>query len=375
MKFIISSNNFLKTIQPLMGVIVNNPALPIIENFLLETDGEKLSIKATDLETTIINETKIESDGNESIAVNAKLLNETLRTFPDQPLTFKTNTNNNVLEIISEQGNYTISYIDSDEFPNTPEVSEAKSISIDSSTLSKGIKNTLFATGNDELRPVMSGVYMEVNTDSILLVSTDAHKLVKYENKIESDPNNSTSFIIPKKPLQLLTNTISEIDDKIQIDYNKTNVIFTLSNMQIYCRLIDGNYPNYNAVIPKENPNVLNIDRSTLLNSLKRVAIFSNKSTHQVKFKINGNLIEVSGEDIDFSNKGNETIKVEYGGEDMEIGFNGKFLIEILNTLDCDKINIYFSNPSKAAIIKPETTNEDIEKILMLVMPVMLNQY
>ena len=375
MKFIISSNNFLKTIQPLMGVIVNNPALPIIENFLLETNGEKLSIKATDLETTIINETKIESDGNESIAVNAKLLNETLRTFPDQPLTFKTNTNNHVLEIISEQGNYTISYIDSDEFPNTPEVSEAKSISIDSSTLSKGIKNTLFATGNDELRPVMSGVYMEVNTDSILLVSTDAHKLVKYENKIESDPNNSTSFIIPKKPLQLLTNTISEIDDKIQIDYNKTNVIFTLSNMQIYCRLIDGNYPNYNAVIPKENPNVLNIDRSTLLNSLKRVAIFSNKSTHQVKFKINGNLIEVSGEDIDFSNKGNETIKVEYGGEDMEIGFNGKFLIEILNTLDCDKINIYFSNPSKAAIIKPETTNEDIEKILMLVMPVMLNQY
>lgn len=375
MKFIISSNNFLKTIQPLMGVIVNNPALPIIENFLLETNGEKLSIKATDLETTIINETKIESDGNESIAVNAKLLNETLRTFPDQPLTFKTNTNNHVLEIISEQGNYTISYIDSDEFPNTPEVSEAKSISIDSSTLSKGIKNTLFATGNDELRPVMSGVYMEVNTDSILLVSTDAHKLVKYENKIESDPNNSTSFIIPKKPLQLLTNTISEIDDKIQIDYNKTNVIFTLSNMQIYCRLIDGNYPNYNAVIPKENPNILNIDRTILLNSLKRVAIFSNKSTHQVKFKINGNLIEVSGEDIDFSNKGNETIKVEYGGEDMEIGFNGKFLIEILNTLDCEKINIYFSNPSKAAIIKPETTEEGVEKILMLVMPVMLNQY
>ena len=375
MKFIISSNNFLKTIQPLMGVIVNNPALPIIENFLLETNGGKLSIKATDLETTIINETKIESDSNESIAVNAKLLNETLRTFPEQPLTFKTNANNNVLEIISEQGNYTISYIDSNEFPNTPEVSEAKSIAINSSTLSKGVKNTLFAAGNDELRPVMSGVYMEVNTDSILLVSTDAHKLVKYENKIESDPNNSTSFIVPKKPLQLLANTISEIDEKIQIDYNKTNVIFSFSHMQIYCRLIDGNYPNYNAVIPKENPNVLNVDRSILLNSLKRVAIFSNKSTHQVKVKINGNVIEVSGEDIDFSNKGNETIQVEYGGEDMEIGFNGKFLIEILNTLDCEKINIYFSNPSKAAIIKPETTNENIEKILMLVMPVMLNQY
>ena len=375
MKFIISSDSFLKTIQPLMGVIVNNPALPIIENILLETNGQKLSVKATDLETTIINETKIESDSDEAIAVNAKLLNETLRTFPEQPLTFKTNANNNVLEIISEQGNYTISYIDSNEFPNTPEISEAQSISINSNTLSKGVKNTLFAAGNDELRPVMSGVYMEVNMDSILLVSTDAHKLVKYENKIESDPNNSTSFIVPKKPLQLLTNTINEIDEKIQIDYNKTNVIFSFSHMKIYCRLIDGNYPNYNAVIPKENPNVLNIDRSILLNSLKRVAIFSNKSTHQVKFKINGNLIEVSGEDIDFSNKGNETIPVEYGGEDMEIGFNGKFLIEILNTLDCEKINIYFSNPSKAAIIRPETINEDVEKILMLVMPVMLNQY
>ena len=375
MKFIISSDSFLKAIQPLMGVIVNNPALPIIENILLETNGQKLSVKATDLETTIINETKIESDSDEAIAVNAKLLNETLRTFPEQPLTFKTNANNNVLEIISEQGNYTISYIDSNEFPNTPEISEAQSISINSNTLSKGIKNTLFAAGNDELRPVMSGVYMEVNMDSILLVSTDAHKLVKYENKIESDPNNSTSFIVPKKPLQLLTNTINEIDEKIQIDYNKTNVIFSFSHMKIYCRLIDGNYPNYNAVIPKENPNVLNIDRSILLNSLKRVAIFSNKSTHQVKFKINGNLIEVSGEDIDFSNKGNETIPVEYGGEDMEIGFNGKFLIEILNTLDCEKINIYFSNPSKAAIIRPETINEDVEKILMLVMPVMLNQY
>ena len=374
MKFIISSNSFLKTIQPLMGIIINNPALPIIENFLLETNGDKLSVKATDLETTIINEVNIESNSNESIAVNAKLLSETLRTFPDQPLTFKTNSNKNVLEIISEQGNYTISYIDSNEFPNTPEVSEAQSISINSKTLSTGIKNTLFAAGNDELRPVMSGIYMEVNTDSLLLVSTDAHKLVKYENKIDADPNNSTSFIIPKKPLQLLSNTISEIDEQIQIDYNKTNVIFSFINMQIYCRLIDGNYPNYNAVIPKENPNVLNIDRATLLNSLKRVSIFSNKSTHQVKFKINGNVIEVSGEDIDFSNKGNETIQVEYGGEDMEIGFNGKFLIEILNTLDCEKINIYFSNPSKAAIIRPETTTEDIEKILMLVMPVMLNQ-
>ena len=194
MKFIISSENFLRTIQPLMGLIVNNPALPIIENILIETTGNKLSVKATDLETTIVNETNIESDSSESIAVNAKLLSETLRTFPEQPLTFKTHSNNKTLEIISEQGNYTISYIDSNEFPNTPELSEAQSISINSTTLSKGVQNTLFAAGNDELRPVISGVYIELNHDKILFVATDAHKLVKYENAINEgeesmDPN------------------------------------------------------------------------------------------------------------------------------------------------------------------------------------------
>jgi len=374
MKFIISSEIFLKTIQPLIGIIVNNPALPIIENILIELQDNSLSVKATDLETTIINTIKVESDSNASIAVNAKLLSETLRTFPEQPLTFKTNSENNTLEITSEQGNYNLSYVNSDEFPNTPELSEEKSISINSKTLENGIKNTLFATGNDELRPVMSGMYMEINPKSILLVATDAHKLVKYENIIDSEDDHSASFIIPKKPLQLIKNTISDITDNIKIDYNNTNIIFSFQTMQIYCRLIDGNYPNYGAVIPKENPNHLNIDRAILLNALKRVCIFSNQTTHQVKFQINGNEINLLGEDIDFSNKAQEHIKCEYSGQDIEIGFNGKFLIEILNTLESEKINMFFSSPSKAAIIKPECEQEEIEKILMLVMPVMLNQ-
>ncbi len=375
MKFIISSEVLLKTIQPIIGIIVNNPALPIIENILIELKDNTLSAKATDLETTIINTANVESESNASIAVNAKLLLETLRTFPEQPLTFKTNTENNTLEITSEQGNYTLSYINSDEFPNTPEISEAKSITINNKTLENGIKNTLFATGNDDLRPVMSGVYVEVNMTSILFVSTDAHKLVKYENCIESENENSASFIIPKKPLQLIKNTINDTSDNIQIDYNNTNVIFSFNNMQIYCRLIDGNYPNYSAVIPKENPNHLNVDRISFLNALKRVCIFSNQTTYQIKFSIHGNEINLSGEDIDFSNKGQERIKCEYDGQDIDIGFNGKFLIEILNTLDSEKINMLFSSPSKAAIIKPDNDDEkESEKILMLVMPVMLNQ-
>ena len=372
MNFIISSESLLKIIQPVIGIIVNNPALPIIENILLELNEGTLYVKATDLETTIINSTQVESKSNSSIAINAKLLSETLRTFPEQPLTFKTNDQNNTLEITSEQGSYTLSYTNSDEFPNTPEIGESESISIDSKIIESGIKNTLFATGNDELRPVMSGVYMELENNIIRLVSTDAHKLVRYENNLESETTNSTSCIIPKKPLQLIKNTINVKNDTIKIEYNNTNIIFSFQTMRIYCRLIDGNYPNYNAVIPKENAHQLDIDRNSLLNSLKRVCIFSNQTTYQVKFKITGNEMRISGEDVDFSNKAIETMKCEYAGQDIEIGFNGKFLIEILNTLETEKIHMLFSSPSKAAIIKPNNDNK-VENILMLVMPVMLN--
>ncbi len=373
MKFIISSEKFAKTIQPLLGIVINNPALPIIENLLIEVRENTLSAKATDLETTIINSTSVEADSEASIAINAKLLSETLRTFPEQPLTFKTNEENQTIEIVSEQGNYSLSYTNGAEFPSTPQIGESKSISISSKILENGIKNTLFAAGNDDLRPVMSGVYMEINNEHILFVATDAHKLVKYENVLTENIEHSASLIIPKKPLQLLKNILSDFDTEIKIEHNNTNSIFSFQNMEIYCRLIEGNYPNYSAVIPKENSHKLSIDRKRLLNCLKRVSIFSNQSTNQIKFKINGNELIISGEDMDFSNKANEEIKCEYEGQEIEIGFNGKFLIEIINTLISEKIEMHFSSPSKAAIIFPDQKNES-ENILMLVMPVMLNQ-
>ena len=370
MKFIISSEQLLNTIQPLIGIVGSNPALPIIENLLLEINNNILYVKATDLETTIINSSNVESETNDSIAVNAKLLLDTLKAFPEQPLTFKTNKETNTIEISSEKGSYSLAYLNSDEFPNTPELDDSKSTLIEVKTLKNGIKNTLFATTNDELRPVISGVYIEIYNNQILFVSTDAHKLVKYENQINSAEN--TSFIVPKKPLQLLKNNLTDVDSDVKLQYNKTNAIFSFKNMHIYCRLVDGTYPNYEAVIPKENPNILSLERDLLLNSLKRVSIFSNQTTRQIKFKIQGSEINISGEDMDFSNKANEQLKCEYEGQDIEIGFNGKFLIEILNTLETKKINMYFSSPSKAAIIKPEKTKEN-ENILMLVMPVMLN--
>ena len=370
MKFIISSEKLLTTIKPLVGIAGNNPTLPIIENILLELNNQTLHVKATDLETTIINRTAVESDSDDSIAVNAKLLFDTLKAFPEQPLTFKTNSEKKILEITAEQGDYTLAYIESEEFPNTPSLDQANSTKMSINTLKRGIKNTLFATSNDELRPVISGVYIEINNNNILFVGTDAHKLVKYENNIETP--ESASFIIPKKPLQLLKNILDEIEEDLTIKYNKTNMMFLFNNMEVYCRLVDGNYPNYEAVIPKENPNQLRLDRNQFLNSLKRISIFSNQSTRQVKLQINGSEMNVSGEDIDFSNKATEQLKCEYDGNDIEIGFNGKFLIEILNTLESEKINMHFSSPSKAAIIKPDEETSEGESILMLVMPVML---
>jgi len=370
MKFIISSSKLLDTINPLIGVVGSNPALPIIENILLEINNNQLTVKATDLETTIMNETDVESDVNGSIAISAKLFLETLKSFSEQPLTFKADKDSNILEIVSEQGSYSIAFVNGDEFPNTPELDESKSTIVSSQTLKNGINNTLFATTNDELRPVISGVYTEITNDSILFVATDAHKLVKYKNQIES--NESSSFIIPKKPLQLIKNSLKESKNKIELKYNKTNAIIKQEKIQIYCRLVDGNYPNFEAVIPKDSKNKLILERETILNSLKRVSIFSNQTTRQVRFKIQGNELNISGEDLDFSNKANEILKCDYDGQDMEIGFNGKFLIEILNTLNSNKINMYFSSPSKAAIIKPDKTDNG-EELLMLVMPVMLS--
>lgn len=373
MKFIISSSEFLKSMQSVIGIVINNPALPIIENVLLEVSPNNLNIKATDLETTIIIRTEIESDSTQSIAINAKLLIDTLKSFPEQPLTFKTNNQNNTIEIISEQGNYCVAYINGEEFPNTPNIEKSEKSSVPAKILELAINNTLFATSNDELRPVMCGILCEINNDNILFVSTDAHKLVKYQYTIDSP--SSTSFILPKKPLQVIKNIVNKTNELVTIKYNKSNVIFAFNNMDLYCRLIDGNYPNYHAVIPKNSPNTLNIDRLSLLNSLKRVSIFSNQSTNQIKFEIKGNELLISAEDIDFSNKAKERLTCQYEGNDMEIGFNGKFIIDILNTLQHERIDIFLSSPSKAAVIKPEIDNTELnENILMLVMPVMLQK-
>lgn len=372
MKFIVSSSTLLKHLQAISGVLNSSNTLPILDYFLFEIKGENLVASGSDLETTMtttITLDKAENDG--LICVPAKLLLDTLKTFPDQPLTFTIEEENYGIEISSDNGKYKLSGQSGEEFPKIPSVESPSKLSIDSGALFNAINKTIFATGNDELRPVMSGVYFELGTDNITFVATDAHKLVRYR-RLDAKSDRPSAFIMPKKPLNLLKSLTSSLSTSVEVEYNETNCYFKLDNVELICRLIDGKYPNYEAVIPKENPNRLTISRTALLSSIKRVSIFSNKTTHQVRLKVAGSELNISAEDLDFSNEAAERLTCEYAGTDMEIGFNSRFIMEMLNNLESDNVVLEMSAPNRAGILLPETSDDE-EDVLMLVMPVMLN--
>ena len=373
MKFIVSSAQLLKHLQSISGVLNTTNTLPILDNFLFEISNNTLTISASDLETTM--KTKVENaqaDNNGHIAIPAKLLIDTLKTFSDQPLTFLIDESTFGIEISSENGKFKLSGQNGAEFPTLPTMESSSETSMPSSVLLSAINKTLFATGNDELRPIMSGVFCELSSDGCTFVATDAHKLVKYR-RIDTKAENTVSFILPKKPLTLLKNTLVS-DGQVTIEYNETNAYFKFDDIELICRLIDGKYPNYEAVIPKENPNVLTIDRVEFYNSIRRVGIFASKSTHQIRLKIAGSELQISSEDLDFSNEAFERLNCQYVGEDIEIGFNSRFLLEMINNLESEQINLEMSSSNRAGIIIPQDGVEENEEILMLVMPVMLNQ-
>ncbi len=371
MKFIVSSTYLLKQLQVLGGVINNSNTLPILDNFLFELNNTELIISASDLETTMSAKLEVESDNIGSIAVPARLLLETLKTFPEQPLTFVVEENNTI-EISSNHGKYALAYADGNEFPKAVSLEDASSTTITGDILATAISKTIFAAGNDDLRPVMSGVFFQFSTEGLTFVATDAHKLVKYSRE-DVEASQTTEFIMPKKPLNLLKGILAASDDEVIIEYNDSNAKFTFENTVLICRLIDGKYPNYEAVIPKENPNKLVIDRTQFLNSVRRVSIFSNKTTHQIRLKIAGAELNISAEDIDYSNKAEERLTCDYQGDDMQIGFNSRFLTEMLNNLTSDEVQLEMSLPNRAGILTPVDGLDEGEQVTMLVMPVMLN--
>ena len=372
MKFIVSSSLLYKEIQVLGGIINSSNTLPILDNFLFEINNNKLVLSSSDLESTMTSQIEIESTSTDKIAISAKLLTDILKTFSEQPLTF-IKTDNNTIEISASNGKYSLAYLNGDEFPKQVEILDAHETVINGSDLGNAINSTIFASGTDDLRPVMSGVFFQFNSESLKFVATDAHKLVKFETT-EYTASEVSEFIMPKKPLQILKGILQTVGSDLTIQHNDSNAKFIFDKSSITCRLIDGKFPNYEAVIPKDNPNVLTIDRQLFLNSARRVSIFSNKTTNQVRLKLAGSLLNISAEDFDFSNKADENLECQYFGDDIQIGFNSKFLIEMLNNLDSDMITLSMSHPNRAGIIRPLIeSGESKESITMLVMPVMLN--
>ncbi len=370
MKFSVSSSMLLKQLQIAAGSIAQNTVLPILEDFLFTISKDSLQISATDLETSITTRLAIRSNDSGSVAVPAKILLETLKALPEHPITFNIDDNNFGIEITSSFGKYRLAGEIGRDFPKIPEPDAVDTVGLPGKILAQGINKTLFATSTDELRTAMTGVYFQVDFDKLTMVATDAHKLVKYSyNNLSSDV--STSFIVPKKALNLLKSAVPEGED-VRLSFNKANAFFSFGDTQLVCRLIDAKYPDYNAVIPVDNPNLLTIDRSPFQNSLKRIAIYANKTTNQVVLNISDGSLTVSAQDLDFSNEATEQLDCSYEGEPLVIGFNAKFLIEMLGVIDSDQVKMELSTPTRAGILLPTKEGEE-EHILMLVMPVMLS--
>ncbi|SKB27705.1 DNA polymerase III subunit beta [Daejeonella lutea] len=373
MRFIVSTSTLLKQLLAVNGASSSSTVLPILENFLFEIKDGTLTVSATDLQTSMTTSLAVESKEDGKVAIPSKILLETLKTLPDQPISFSVDDKTFSIEISAGDGKYKLSGENGEDFPKIPVVENASSVAMPASVLGEAINKTLFAVSSDELRPAMTGVYCQLSPEHITFVATDAHKLVRYR-RLDTKSESATTFILPKKALTLLKSSLPSDDVHVAIEYNNTSAFFRFGNINLICRLIDERYPDYEAVIPKDNPNKLVIDRALFLNCLRRVVIFANKTTHQVRLKISGSELNISSEDIDFANEAHERLSCQYEGEDMEIGFNAKFLIEMLNNLGGEEVLLEMSSPNRAGLLMPQT-HDDQEDVLMLVMPVMLNTY
>ena len=371
MKFIVSSSQLLKQLQHIAGVINANTVLPILEDFLFEVEKNKLTVVATDLETVMRIQLDIEAKDSGKVCIPAKILIDSLKNIPDQPLSFNIDKNFAV-EITSDNGKYKVTGENPDNFPKEPSADDTTSFNMTASALVTAINKTLFAVSNDDLRPAMTGVYFELNKDFVQFVATDAHRLVRYKRTDVSCPKND-SFIVPKKPLNLLKAALPSNEDEITVNYNSNHLFVKHGTTQMSCRLIDARFPDYKVVIPADNPYKMIVTKADFQSALRRVNVFSNKSTNQVVLNISGSELQLAAQDVDFSFEGNERMKCQYDGEDLVIAFNARFLIEMLNAADSDEVRLELSTPTKAGIIKP-TELDDNEELLMLVMPLMLNQ-
>lgn len=370
MKFIVSSSALLKQLQQINGVIGSNNVLPILEDFLFEIEKNRLSVVATDLETVMKIHLDIEAKDSGRVCIPAKILMDSLKNLPNQPLTFDIDKNFGI-EITSDNGKYKVMGENPDNFPKEPPADDTAAFNMSSHQLLTAINKTIFAVSNDDLRPAMTGVFFELEKTGLTAVATDAHRLVRYRVKGVKCPK-SDSFIVPKKPLNLLKTSLPDNDDEISVSYNSNHLFVNHGTVQLSCRLLDARFPDYKVVIPSENPYRMTINRQDFQSALRRVSIFSNKSTNLVTLNISGSELQLTAQDVDFSFEGNERMSCQYDGEDIGISFNARFLVEMLGGTESEEVVLELSTPTKAGLIKPVEQDEN-EDLLMLAMPLMSN--
>ncbi|MFO7923727.1 MAG: DNA polymerase III subunit beta [Bacteroidales bacterium] len=375
MKFVISSTDLLNHLQAISRVISTKNTLPILDNFLFKLQDNELVITASDLESTLTTRMELDNISGEGIiAIPARILNDTLKEFPEQPLTFEISADDYSVVITTENGKFTIVGQNGEEFPQNPVLKDdiKLTVQMNAEILLQGISKTIFATADDELRPVMNGIYLDFSSDDMTFVASDAHKLVRYK-RLDITTEAESSFILPKKPASLLRNILAREKDDVIIEFDDKNALFTLADYTLVSRLVEGNYPNYSSVIPADNPNKLTMDRLDIINSLRRVSVFSSQASNLVKLDLGANQLTVSAQDIDFSISAYEKLQCQYEGEEMEIGFKSTFLIEILNNLTSREVVMELSDPSRAGLLFPVEKENDDEDLLMLLMPMMIN--
>ena len=373
MKFTISSSKLFSQLQAVSRVINSKNALPILDDVLFDVSGNELKLTASDGETTIRTSVELESvEGAGKVASAAKLLLETLKEFSEQPLVFTIDENNFAVNMVSQNGTYSFVGVNGNEYPEMPAVEgDAQSVAVPANVLQNAIEKTIFCTADDDLRPVMNGIFFDIAADKVTMVATDAHRLVRYTNTGVAS-GVTASFILPKKPASLLKNLLAKADEEVKVTFGQKNARFEFGSTIIVCRQIEGRFPNYNAVIPQANQNIVTVDRQTLLNACKRVAVFANNGTAQLRLALSENQIKISAQDIDFSTSAEETISCNYNGTPMAIGFKAPFLIDLLGSIASADVLLKLADPARAGLLVP-VENEENEDVLMLLMPMLLN--
>ena len=376
MEFIISSASLLKGILDVSKAIPAKTALPILENFLFVLKDGKMEITASDQELTLRTVVEVnESAAEGSIAVPARQIIDLLKALPDQPITIKTagNDQEGSFECIWSNGNSSLPYFSAADYPEIKSTgSDALNATFPASTLAEGISSTIYATADDEMRPAMNGIFFDMDLNSTTLVASDSHKLICYTTT-EAKVGEKSSFILHKKNAAVLRSIVEKADCDVELSYDGSNVVFRTGNTVMVCRLIVGKFPEYRRVIPQNNSSVLRIDRTQLLDTVRRVAVCANKASNHIKFDLSEGQLEITAQDLGFALAAYEKLICDYSGDTLSIGSKSSFLIDILSNMNCTTLVMKFADARRAALIVPSEEEENSSKLCGILMPIMVS--